>query len=160
VATLTVSDLTVGTHSITASYAGDASFAASDSTALSQQIEPDTSTEVIAVSVALDATPNPAVFGQTVTFTATVAPVAPGTGTPSGAVTFFNGSTTLGTASLSDGVATLTVSDLTVGTHSITVSYAGDASFATDTSAVLQLLVEAQPASTTTRIFLPLVLQN
>ena len=49
----------------------------------------------MATSTALTAAPNPAVFGQSITFTATVTP-AP-TGTPGGTVSFYSGSTLLGT---------------------------------------------------------------
>jgi hypothetical protein len=45
---------------------------------------------------------NPSVFGQAVTFTATVAAIPPATGTPTGTVTFLSGFTTLGTAVLTE----------------------------------------------------------
>ena len=47
--------------------------------------------------------PNPSVFGQAVTLTATVSAVVPASGTPTGSVTFLDGSITLGTATLSTG---------------------------------------------------------
>jgi hypothetical protein len=62
-------------------------------------------------------------FGQAVTFTATVSP-----STATGAVQFFDGTTSLGTAALSGGSASLTTAALAVGTHSITAIYGGDAS--------------------------------
>src|SRR5262249_42968574 len=80
---------------------------------------------------------NPSVFGQTVTFTATVSAVAPGSGTPTGTVTFLDGTATLGTRSLSAGSATLATSALTIGNHTISLSYAGDANFNTSTSAAI-----------------------
>src|SRR5207302_1673926 len=74
--------------------------------------------------------------GQTIRFTATVSAVAPGSsvgGTPTGMVTFFDGSTSLGQAPLStaSGVATATYSSssLTAGNHTITASYTGDGNF-------------------------------
>ena len=71
---------------------------------------------------------NPSVFGQSVTFTATVKAVAPGSGTPTGAVTFLDGSTTLGTGTLdASGVASFSTSTLSVGEHSITAAYGGNA---------------------------------
>ena len=136
-ATFTTSALAVGTHSITAVYGGDASFAASTSAALSQVVNQ----ALAATSTTLAASPNPSASGQAVTFTATVGPVAPATGTPTGTVTFKDGSTTLGTGTLSGGAATFTTSALAVGTHSITAAYGGDASFAASTSAALSQVV-------------------
>ena len=73
---------------------------------------------------------NPAVFGQSVTFSATLNAVAPGSGTPSGTVTFLDGGNTLGTGTLNgSGVATFSISSLTIGNHTITVSYGGDGNF-------------------------------
>src|SRR5439155_702363 len=75
------------------------------------------------------------VFGQPVTFTATVTAKSPGAGTPTGTVTFKDGSITLGTGTLNgSGQATFTTSTLAVGSHSITASYGGDASFNGSTS--------------------------
>src|SRR5439155_1181965 len=77
----------------------------------------------------------PSVFGQPVTFTATVAAKSPGAGTPTGTVTFKDGSSTLGTGTLnSSGQAMFTTSTLAVGPHSITASYGGDATFKESTS--------------------------
>src|SRR6185369_8884067 len=64
---------------------------------------------------ALAATPNPSGYAQSVTLTATV------TGdNPSGDVTFMDGASTLGSATLSGGVASLATSALGVATHSLT----------------------------------------
>jgi hypothetical protein len=77
-------------------------------------------------------------------FTASVSAVLPGSGTPTGTVTFYNGSTTLGTATLNGtGAASFTTSSLSVGSHSIKVSYGGDADFKASTSAVLKQVVQA-----------------
>jgi len=124
-ATLTISTLTAGSHAIQASYGGDTNFMGSGSAAVNQTVNQDGST--IAVSSATD---NPSVFGQAVTFTATVAAAVAGSGTPTGVVTFYDGSTVLGTAGLSGGSASYTTSTLTVGTDSITATYGGDANFA------------------------------
>src|SRR5205823_4827993 len=90
------------------------------------------------------------VFGQPVTFTATVAAVAPGAGSPTGTVTFRDGSTTLGSATLTNGTATLATSGLTAGSHTITVVFGGDTNFSTSTSAALTQTVNQ--ASTTTAV--------
>ena len=63
-------------------------------------------------------------LAQSVTLTATVTSRA-GVLTPTGTVTFKDGSTVLGTGTLVNGVATFTTSSLTVGTHRLVASYAG-----------------------------------
>jgi hypothetical protein len=78
------------------------------------------------------------------------AAVAPGTGTPTGSVTFYDGSTILGTATLSSGTASLSLTTLAVGSHSITAVYGGDPNFKTSTSAALSQKVNQ--ASTTTAL--------
>ena len=128
-ATFNTSALAVGSHTITAVYGGGATFAGSTSTAAVTQVVDQAST-----TTTLAGSPNPSSLGQTVTFTATVAAVAPATGTATGSVTFEDGTTTLGTAPLSGGTATFSTSSLTVGSHNITAVYAGDANFAASTS--------------------------
>src|SRR5205085_2877258 len=93
-ATFSTSSLAVGTHSITAAYGGAASFHGSTSSALSQTVNKASTATALASSA------NPSVFAQPVAFIATVSPVAPGGGVPSGTVTFKDGTTTLGTAAL------------------------------------------------------------
>lgn len=124
VATFSTSTLNVAAHTITASYSGDTNFAASTSAPLSQTVNrAATSTSVIS-SV------NPSVVGQDVTFTVTVAAVAPGTGTPTGIVSFLDGATPIGSGTLNaQGQATLTTASLTVGSHNITAIYGGDTNF-------------------------------
>ena len=81
-------------------------------------------------SISLNASPASPSAAQQVTLTATVSVNSPGAGTPTGTITFKDGSTTLGTAALSttNGVtsATFTTATFAVGTHSITASYSGD----------------------------------
>jgi hypothetical protein len=81
------------------------------------------------------------VFGQALTLKATVNPVPPTTGTPTGSVTFSDGSTVLGTDTLSGGQALLTTSALSAGLHSIAVVYGGDVNFDKSASAVAQVTV-------------------
>jgi hypothetical protein len=128
VATLTTSTLTAGKHRITAVYGGDASFATSTSSSVVQTVNK------FATSADLSSSRNPSIFGQSVTFTATVTATSPASGTPTGTVTFKAGATTLGSDTLSAGTATLTTSTLTGSNHTITAVYSGDASFATSTA--------------------------
>ena len=77
-------------------------------------------------TTSLTSSQNPSVFGQSVTFTATVSRTLVA-GTPTGGVTFKDGGTPLGGAvTLSGGVATLSTSALAAGNHTITAEYGGD----------------------------------
>lgn len=88
-----------------------------------------------ATNTSLVSSPSPSVYGQQVTFTATVSPVS-GVGTPTGSVTFYDGGTSLGVVPLIAGQAQLTTSALNAGTHSITAVYSGDNVFSQSTSSV------------------------
>jgi hypothetical protein len=138
-ATLTTSALSLGRHSITATYNGDANNKPSTSAPLIQVVNP------VASSTTLQSSVNPSTPGQAVTFTATV------TGSsPTGTVTFKDGATTLGTGAVNSfGQATFTTSALSLGTHSITASYGGDANNAASTSAPLSQIVNQVASSTT-----------
>jgi hypothetical protein len=142
-----VSSLAAGSHSLTAVYGGDSYFAVSTSAPVSETVNQAKTTTVLTSSA------NPLVWGQPVTFTATVSAVSPGVGTPTGTVTFKDGSTVLGTAALQivNGVeeATLTTSALAVGTHSLTAVYSGDSDFVTSTSAILTQKVNKATTTTT-----------
>jgi hypothetical protein len=138
VATFATSALSVGSHSITASYSGDAGNAPSTSSALSQVVNRASTTTSIASSL------NPSGVGQSVTFTATVTGVG-----STGTVTFLDGATSLGTGAVSGGVATFTTSALALGDHSMTASYGGDGNNEGSTSAVLvQKVLPATPTLT------------
>ena len=134
-----------GTHPYTATYAGDHNYVASNTaTALSQVIDPASTT------TALGSSAPTSVYGQPVTFTATVTVVAPGRGIPPGKVTFTDGTTTLGAVALNAGVATLTLNSLAVGTHTINASYSDDSdSNYKASSNSLSQVVTAAPTTTT-----------
>ena len=117
-ATYSTSSLTVGPHSITASYGGDSNYNGSASTVLTQTVNKANTSVTLASSV------NPSTYGASTTFTATVTPT-----TSTGTVTFTDGSTTLGAGTISGGVAAYSTSSLAAGPHSITASDGGDASY-------------------------------
>ena len=129
-ASFTTNKLSVGTHTITATYFGNAQFTSS-SASLTQTVNKASST------TNLSSNNNPSTFGKPVTFKATVSP-SDATGT----VTFKDGATTLGTSTLSDGVATLTTKTLSVGTHQITAKYSGDSHYLSSTSPTLTQVVK------------------
>jgi len=130
-----------GSHSITVAYAGDSNFYGSTSNAVSLSIAAATPT------ITLSASPTPSSnYGQSITFTATLAPPAGNAAdVPTGTVQFFDGSTSLGSGTLNaSGVATLTLTGSTSlpgGVHSITAVYGGTAEFNTVTSTALSYTV-------------------
>ena len=100
----------------------------------------------VATSTSLASDLNPSTAGDTVTFTATVVPSE--TGTPTGTVTFRDGTNVLGSGTLSAGQATFSTSMLTAGSHTITATYEGDTHFSGSTSPDLTQVVQAIPAPT------------
>ena len=145
------------TDLVTASYGGAPDFSGSMGSG-------NVSVSAGASQVALQASDNPAVTGETPTFTATVGPMAPAVGTPTGTVTF--SFTTSGgspaptcagtggdTVTVSGGVATCTLSSgllprespVAVGAH-----YSGDDAFSASDAAPLSETVNE--ASTSVKV--------
>jgi len=91
---------------------------------------------------------NPSVYGQSVILTASV--VSTGPTVPTGTVKFQNGSTALGTATLSGGTAVLIKTNLPAGSLPITATYNGDSDSAKSTSTSFTQVIK--PASTVTTI--------
>ncbi len=75
-------------------------------------------------------------YGQAVTFTATVAAVSPGAGTPTGTVQFKTNGVNFGSAvTLSGGSASSApISSLAAGSYTVTADYSGDGSFNTSSA--------------------------
>jgi VCBS repeat-containing protein len=108
-------------------------------------------TPPVATSTVVSATPDPSVFGELVTFTATVTSASPGvvpTGTVAFMASFPNGtSVTLGTGTLdTTGTASFSMDQLVPATHTIYAVYLGDGNNATSTSASISQVV--RPADT------------
>ncbi|MGZ6973523.1 MAG: Ig-like domain repeat protein [Acidimicrobiia bacterium] len=99
-------------------------------------------------STSITSNANPATPGQAVTFTATVAPSVATSGTPSGSVTFLDGTTALGTTALTSGHASMTLSNLPQGARGITASYLPSSTFVPSTSAPLTQRIGSAVAST------------
>jgi hypothetical protein len=137
VVSITTKILPVGTDTITASYSGDkANNPAAASTI--QTVSKASPTETLSSSV------NPSIFGQSVTFTATLPANATGT------VAFAAGSTSLGSPALNNGVASVTATTLPVGSASITATYNGDSNNNTATATLTQVVNKATPTVTVT----------
>lgn len=139
VSSLTTSSLSVGAHAITVIYNGDINC----DPAAGGVVQ---TVNLITSATTLTSLPNPSVVGANVTMTATVVAVAPGAGTPTGTVSFFDGAVLLGTTALDGaGQATLSTNTLTAGAHSITATYNGAPDFAGSTSPALIQVVNAAP---------------
>jgi hypothetical protein len=130
-------------NSLTATGAGKVVIAANQAGNGNYLAAPQT-TENITVNKALPVSAitsnaNPILLQNSVTLTATSSSDA---GTPTGTVTFLDGTAPLGTGTLTGGVATFTTTSLTTGTHSLSVAYSGDANFLATSSSPLTQLVQ------------------
>src|SRR5205085_1104516 len=118
-ASLTVNDLTTDTpHTIEADFAATVSFQGSSGLTF-QTVSPGT------VSVRLQTSQSPTVFGQPVTFTATVAPQQ-AAGRPSGSLAHLSEGPRQATLGLKDDEAVLKALELVLGGHAITATYTPD----------------------------------
>jgi glucuronoarabinoxylan endo-1,4-beta-xylanase len=117
-------------------YAGGCGGSSSPTQSSSQPI-------VASTSVVLTVTPNPAPASSTVVLSANV---TASSGTPVGAVTFFDGATALGAPALNSGAAAISVTNFAPAmVHSLTASFGGSTGFAASTSTVVSLTVQAAP---------------
>jgi hypothetical protein len=131
--TFTTSALAVGTYAITAQYLGDTNDAGSTSAAFSETVATIPTATALGTSTTGGASPQ-------VILVATVADTSSGPA-PTGTVTFLNGTTQVGSATLdSTGVATV-VPNLVSGVHySITATYGGDAEHSPSTSQPISII--------------------
>jgi hypothetical protein len=147
VATLTLSSLTTGTHTITANYGGDSNFAASSATganAISQTVNKSPT------SNALTSALNPSIYGQSLVIISRITPSGGGAGTPTGSVTFAQDGVSSGAAPLDNaGAAAFPINNLPAGTHTITATYSGDSNFLPSLGPALQQVVNKSPSTTT-----------
>jgi len=154
-ATCTTAALAVGTHNITAAYAGNAGNLASTSAALSQVVKAMSSNIITSSGT-------PSTLGASVTFTASVTGVA-----PTGTINFKDGAASLaGCAAVAlagsgnTRTAKCTTSALTAGTHSMTAAYSGDVGNVASTSSALSQVVKAGAVATSTALATSLTPSN
>jgi sugar lactone lactonase YvrE len=134
VVSIYVSDLAVGSHSITAKYGGDSNNDGSISQAVLQVVQQP----LVATATSLTTSANPAAAGSLLLLKATIAPASSsGNSTMGGTVTFMDGNILLGKATVQNSIAQLSVSQLSVGQHVLSAIYSGDASYAPSNSAAI-----------------------
>jgi hypothetical protein len=131
-AVLTNVGLTLGVHSITASYVGGSMYLPSTSTVWNETVTLKT-----ASSIALAASSNSGRLTLTASVTSSIS------GGPLGAVTFIDGTIVLGTSALNgSGVAVFSTVALTAGAHNITAVYSGNSNVNAGTSSVAAVLAD------------------
>jgi hypothetical protein len=141
-AVLSISSLTTGSHNITASYSGDSNFNSTIASGIGNVIQ---NIDKSSSSIVLSASPNPSNVSQPVTLTARV--TGAGGVSPTGTVSFTDGSTPLGSSVLAGSVASLNVSSLTAGPHSLVASYGGDGNYTAASSIVYIQVVNKEPTA-------------
>jgi len=129
-ASCSTTSLAVGTHSITAAYSGNATFAAATAGPVAETVKGSTSssgsTTTTALTLTIGSSSYTTLSGQAVTFTVKLS----GGKSPTGTVAFTdNGAAIAGCSptALSSAVATCTTSSLAAGSHAIRGNYSGDA---------------------------------
>src|SRR5262249_962768 len=132
-ASLSTAGLTAEAHTVAAAYSGDDLFSASTSDAFTQVVNRAQTAAAASVSA-----PTPLFGGDGMTVSAPIPVVAPGIGNPTVTVTFYDGTSALGTANLLNGSASLALGNtaLGAGPHTIRAVYSGDGSFASSDSTV------------------------
>jgi large repetitive protein len=121
-ASLSTSSLTVGDHVITAVYSGDSNYSgATSETPVSLQVAPATTSTTLTSSTTNTGT----------VLTATVVVTSPGNPPVVGNVSFYEGTTLLGTAPVTGGVATLNIGTLAPGSQTLSASFAGNGTSST-----------------------------
>jgi hypothetical protein len=135
-ATFSVPNLSAGTHSITATYNGDANYGGSTSGVLVQTVNAVAKTST---TTTLASSSNPAIAGQTLIFTATVSP-----STATGSVAFNAGGVPiicLEVGTVVNGQAKCTAAlGLIAGTFSITAVYSGDSNNGSSSGSLTQIV--------------------
>jgi len=121
---------------INANYSGDAAYAASSGTTIAQVLRTTTTS--------LSASPNPSTFGQTVNLTGTVSATG-----ATGTVQILDGSTVIGSTTVSGGSFAFATAALAAGVHSLKAAYLGDALYASSTSAAINETVNKAAAAVT-----------
>jgi hypothetical protein len=134
----TLTFITAGSRTLAALYNGDANYNTSTSAGVSQSVG-------AGVSITLTSSPNPSYVNQEVTF---LVVVSGSPTTPTGSITFKQGTKILGTATLANGTASFPYTFTAAGNFSIVASYSGDQYYRTKDSTPVKQTVNKDTTST------------
>jgi hypothetical protein len=136
-ATVSTKGLVAGSYSIQAVYNGTTNVQTSTSGAVNLTVNQDSATVSLAASSTTQNTP--------VTFTASVVANAPGSGVPTGTVSFYVQGNFEGTSTLnSSGKATLTFPSGFTGSQVVEAIYSGDADFFSESKTITVNFVQGR----------------
>jgi sugar lactone lactonase YvrE len=144
-ASATINGQSVGKHSVVAVYSGDTYYASSTASTLSVSVAQGATATVVA--------PNLTSLNQFATLTLSAKVTSATSNIPTGNVSFYSGTTLLGSSGVNPttGIATLNDSNpattlgLLAGAYNITGVYSGDSNYAASTSAVVKITVNPDP---------------
>lgn len=139
VATFTTSSLPAGTHTITATYAGDTNYVTSKSGAVTEVVSLATTSLTLTGPAAVD-------VGTVVNLTGALTTNGV---TPTGSLTLVDGTSAFLTQNVSaTGSFTFATSSLSIGTHTLSVSYPGDTNNAGSVSPAITVVVQQATTAT------------
>lgn len=143
-AILSTNLLAIGSHSLSARYLG---FTPPNAMLGTSSFQPSTSASIPLTITALPTTTTVSTSGSSSTAGSVFsvsAQVASSSGTPTGGVTFLDGSTVLGVMALDQsGVSTFSTASLTQGVHTITAEYQANGPYAASNSQTASVTVNA-----------------
>ena len=134
VATLSISSLPIAANTISIEYLGTTNFSANTSNTLNYQVTAQPGTTLATIQAGIN--PLTSSYGTNITMTATMTPLA-----ATGTIIFRDGTTILGTRSLTNGIATFSINSLTAGTHQLNMVYSGSATYASTSTASFTSLI-------------------
>ncbi len=155
----TIGGQSVGSHSVVAVYSGDTYYASSTAATLAVSVAQGSTTTVVSA--------NPNNGTQFVNMTLTAQVTSATSTIPTGSVSFYAGSTLLGSSGVNPNTGFATLSDvlltdpmgnithspgsfgLFAGTYKLTAVYSGDSNYATSTSAATNLAINPDPQAFT-----------
>ncbi len=136
-----------GNNSVTATYSGDTNYLPATQQTAAQIYDAQVSTNVF-----LSIAPNAPTAGQSAVITARVgwSNLLSIPGFPAGSVDFLDGTSPLGTVSITpdaygNGIATFSTSGLTAGVHTLTANYKGNTQFLSSTASITVTIASVPP---------------